>query len=61
LPESKISNLVLDNVHISSATGLTIKNAAGVQFKNVQVTAQAGPPVILDNAQVEGLAQTAGK
>jgi polygalacturonase len=61
LPESKISNLVLDNVHISSATGLTIKNAAGVQFKNVQVTAQTGPPVILDNAQVEGLAQTAGK
>jgi polygalacturonase len=61
LPESKISNVVLENVRISAATGLAIKNADGVRFKNVQVQAENGPPVILDNAQVEGLTQTAGK
>lgn len=61
LPESKISNVVFDNVRISSVTGMNIKNADGVRFKNVQITAQNGPPVILDNAQVEGLTQTAGK
>ena len=61
LPESKISNVVFENVRISSATGLAIKNADGVRFQNVQVVAESGPPVILDNAQVEGLTQTAGK
>jgi polygalacturonase len=61
LPESKISNVVFENVRISSVTGLAIKNADGVRFKNVQIRAETGPPVNLDNAQVEGLAQTAGK
>lgn len=61
LPESKISNVVFENVRISSATGLAIKNADGVRFKNVQVLAENGPPVILDNAQVEGLDRTAAK
>ena len=46
LPESKISNVVFENVRISSVTGLTIKNADGVQFKNVQITTEQGPPVI---------------
>lgn len=55
LPESKISNVVLENVHISSSTGLTIKNASGVQFKDVQITTRQGPPVITENAQVEGM------
>jgi polygalacturonase len=61
LPESKISNVVFENVHISSVTGLAIKNAGDVWFKNVQITAENGPPVILNNAQVEGLTQTSGK
>jgi len=61
LPESKISNVVFENVRVSSVTGLAIKNADGVRFKNVQIMAEKGPPVILNNAQVEGLVQTAGK
>jgi len=61
LPESKIPNVVFENVRISSVTGLAIKNADGVRFKNVQVLAEKGPPVILDNAQVEGSARTAAR
>jgi polygalacturonase len=56
LPESKISNVVLENVRISSVTGMAIKNASDVQFKNVQITTEQGPPVITENAQVEGMA-----
>ena len=56
LPESKISNVVFENVRISSVSGLTIKNADGVQFKNVQITTGQGPPVITNNAQIEGQA-----
>ena len=56
LPESEISDVVLENVRITAATtGLTIKNARGVQFKNVTVINKKGPPIIADNAQVEGL------
>jgi len=56
LPESKISDVVFENVRITAATtGLTIKNATGVQFKNVTVINKEGPPFIADNAQVEGL------
>ena len=58
LPESLVSNVVLENVHISSTTGLSIKNAKGIQFKDVQVTTKEGPPFILENAQVEGLGDT---
>jgi hypothetical protein len=36
-------------------TGFSIKNAKGIQLKNVQVTTKEGPPFILENAQVEGL------
>lgn len=56
LPESEISNVVLENVSITAATsGLTVKNAKQVQFKKVTVINKEGPPFIVDNAQVEGL------
>jgi polygalacturonase len=56
LPESVISDVTLENVQITSATtGLKIQNAKGIQFKNVQITAQQGPPVIMDNAEVTGM------
>jgi hypothetical protein len=48
----------LENVRISSPTVLSIKNAKDVQFINVQVTTKEGPPFILENAQVKGLADT---
>jgi len=56
LPECAISNVVLEDVQISAATtGLIVKNAKGVLFKNVQVTCKEGPPVVVENADVEGL------
>jgi len=56
LPESQISNVVLENVKITAATtGLKIQQAKGIQLKNVQVTAKEGPPFIVENAEVEGL------
>ncbi len=57
LPDSFISDVVLENVEIEAASGMTIQNAKGVQLKNVKVTTKTGRPFILDNAQVEGLPQ----
>ena len=56
LPESLVSNVVLENVQITAATtGLTIRNSTGVQLKNVRVTAKEGPPFLVQDAQVQGL------
>ena len=61
LPESQISDVVLENVSITAGTtGLTIQNAKGIQFKNVKVTNKEGPPFVVVNAQVEGLPDTKG-
>jgi polygalacturonase len=62
LPESQISNVVLENVEIDAATkGLNIKNAKGVQFKNVKITNKEGLPVVTENAQVAGLEEMDAK
>jgi hypothetical protein len=56
LPESPVSNVVLENVQITAATsGLAIRNAQGVEFKNVRVTAKEGQPVVVEDAQIQGL------
>jgi polygalacturonase len=56
LPESPISDVVLENINIRAATtGLLIRNARGIRFNNVTVVNQQGPPFILENAQGEGL------
>ena len=55
LPESVITNVVLENVRITAETGLTMANAKGIQLKNVQISAKEGPSFITDNAQAEGL------
>jgi len=56
LPESPISNVVLENIRITAATtGLSIRNAKGIRFKNVTVINKEGPPFILENAEVEGV------
>jgi polygalacturonase len=56
LPESCISNVVLENVNISAAKGFEIRNAKDVQLTNVTVTVTSGQPFLLENAQVAGLA-----
>jgi len=55
LPESCISNVVLENVKITAAKSFTISNAKGVQLKNVSVTVPKGEPFKLENAEVSGL------
>jgi hypothetical protein len=44
LPESRLSNILLENVRISADTGLVIRNAE-VQMREVQVTPRKGAPV----------------
>jgi polygalacturonase len=55
LPESLISDVVLENVHIYAPAGLMVRNAKGVKINNVKIEAEEGPPFILENAVVEGL------
>jgi len=57
LPESVVSNVVLENVRITAETGLNIANARGIQLKNVVVSVKEGPPFTTENAQVEGWAR----
>ena len=61
LPESCISNVVLENVKISAAKSFEIRNAKGVQLKNVTVTVPKGEPFKLENAEVSGLPAPAAK
>ena len=55
LPQSCISNVVLENVKISAAKPFSISNAKDVQLKNVSVTVPKGEPFKLENAEVSGL------
>ncbi len=55
LPESCVSNVVLENVKISAAKSFEIRNAKGVQLKNVSVTVPNGEPFKLENAEVSAL------
>ncbi len=61
LPESVVTNIVLENVRITAETGLTIANAQDIKFHNVEISAKQGPPFTTENAQVEGLAPAAEK
>src|SRR5439155_22674670 len=54
LPESPVTDVILENVRISAASGLTIRNAKAVQLKKAQVSVKEGPPFLLEEAQVEG-------
>jgi polygalacturonase len=55
LPASCISNVILENVHITAAKGFEIHNAKSIELKNVTVTTASGKPFILENADVSGL------
>ena len=57
LPDSMISNVVLENVQITAAKSFEIRNAKNIQLKNVTVSVKAGPPFTIENAQVEDLAR----
>jgi len=59
LPECVISNVVLENIHITAPAGLTVRNAKEIRLKNVKVEVGKGEPFLLENASVEG--QNPGK
>jgi len=54
LPESCISNVVLEDVNITAGKSFAIRNARGIQFKHVTVTVAGGAPFALENAEVSG-------
>jgi polygalacturonase len=52
LPESRIEDVVLENVRISSETGLKIRNARGMTITNSAIAVRQGEPLLLENAEV---------
>jgi polygalacturonase len=62
LPESRVVDVVLENVSIEAAkAGLLIQNADAVKLKDVKVTCPSGRPVIVENAGVEGVDKVSSK
>ena len=55
LPESLISEVALENVHLSAPTGMTIRNAKDIELKGVDIHVERGEPLLLENAQVRKL------
>jgi polygalacturonase len=55
LPESPIEDVLLENVHISAATGLTVHDAKGLKFTDSGIGTKQGPPVAAEHAQIEGI------
>jgi polygalacturonase len=52
LPESVVKEVTLSDVSISAQTGLVVRDAQDITFKNVNVTAARGDAVTSDHAQV---------
>jgi len=55
LPESPVSNVVLENVNIQAQTGFIIGNAKGIEFKNSKVEVKSGEAFQIHNAEVTGV------
>jgi polygalacturonase len=55
LPSCCVSNVILENVNITSATGFKISNASGIKLNQVSVKPLNGKAFLLANAQVDGL------
>jgi polygalacturonase len=49
LPDSMLENIKFENVDISSNTGMTIKNAKNIEFKNVVINIKNGKQLATDN------------
>ena len=55
LPESPITNLLLQNVTIKATKGLDIRYATDTTFKDVSVTAEEGPSITKTSVEGKGL------
>jgi polygalacturonase len=51
LPESEVTDIVLENVTIKSATGLVLRDVKDLTFKNVTIEPIAGPKWTTQNAK----------
>lgn len=49
LPEMNISNINVENAYISAQFGGTLSESNGIKFKNVHITPQSGPALMLNN------------
>jgi polygalacturonase len=52
LPESPVKDVILTNVKLEAAKGMTVRDAQGVVFNNVSVTAASGEAITSDHAEV---------
>jgi Glycosyl hydrolases family 28 len=52
LPEQMPNHITFTNVKIQSKLGFLVQDAKDVVFKNVQIDAAKGPPLVIDNATV---------
>jgi hypothetical protein len=55
LPERAITDITLENVHLFTKTGLTVRNGTGIHFKNSTIKVETGPALMEENAEVDGL------
>jgi len=53
LPEQLAKDITLENVKVQTDRGITVQDAAGIVFKNVQMDVAVGDPIATDNATVE--------
>ncbi len=53
LPESLISDVVLENVNITAQTGLVIRSASAITLKNVNLQVKEGEKLLIQNAEVK--------
>ncbi|HEY6914350.1 MAG TPA: glycoside hydrolase family 28 protein [Paludibacter sp.] len=51
LPEMNISNINVENAWISSLLGAELSESDGINFKNIHITPQKGPALILQNVK----------
>lgn len=54
LPEMPVSDIVLENVDIAAETGMRIRDAKNVEFKNVKIKAEIGKLLTIEKADVKG-------
>jgi polygalacturonase len=52
LPESKVTKVMLEDVELTAPEGLTIRNASGVELKNVKINAERGEKIITQDAEI---------
>jgi polygalacturonase len=51
LPESRLENVSIDDVHLVAKTGLVVRDAHGIQLRSVTVETETGPAVIAERVE----------